>query len=391
MSMLMPPHGRGELMPLLLPEAKRVERLRRAQGLIQVPMTSRETSDFLMLAMGAYTPLAGFMGHDDWRGCCVDMKLSSGLFWPIPITLSCAKDVADRIAIEETVVLVAQDSGETMGELEVMEKYTIDKSLECQHVFRTVDPRHPGVAKVMDQGEVNLGGRITALSEGTYPHQYKGLYYRPAETRALFAERGWSRVAAFQTRNPMHRSHEYLAKIAIEVCDGVLIHQVLGALKVGDVPAEVRIKAIDVLTERYFVPGTYIQAGYPIEMRYAGPREALLHALIRQNFGCSHLIIGRDHAGVGSYYGPFDAHHIFDTLAPDSLAIQPLKIDVTFFCYKCDGMATARTCPHGSDHRLEISGTRLREMFAKREKIPDEFSRPEVVAVLQDYYSGISR
>jgi sulfate adenylyltransferase len=389
--MLMPPHGRGELMPLLLPEAKRVERLRRAQGLIQVPMTSRETSDFLMLAMGAYTPLAGFMGHDDWRGCCVDMKLSSGLFWPIPITLSCAKDLADRIAVGETVALVAQDSGEIMGELEVTEKYTIDKSLECQHVFRTVDPRHPGVAKVMDQGEVNLGGRITALSEGTYPHQYKGLYYRPAETRALFAERGWSRVAAFQTRNPMHRSHEYLAKIAIEVCDGVLIHQVLGALKVGDVPAEVRIKAIDVLTERYFVPGTYIQAGYPIEMRYAGPREALLHALIRQNFGCSHLIIGRDHAGVGSYYGPFDAHHIFDTLAPDSLAIRPLKIDVTFFCYKCDGMATARTCPHGSEYRLEISGTRLREMFAKREKIPDEFSRPEVVAVLQDYYSGISR
>jgi sulfate adenylyltransferase len=391
MSKLVPPHGRDELMPLLLPEAERAARLKRAQKLVQVPMTSRETSDFLMLAMGAYTPLTGFMGHDDWRGCCADMKLSSGLFWPIPITLSCVKDLADRIAIEETVALVAQDSGEIMGELAITEKYTIDKSLECQHVFRTVDLRHPGVAKVMDQGEINLGGRIMALSEGMYPQQYKGLYYRPAETRALFAERGWSRVAAFQTRNPMHRSHEHLAKIAIEVCDGVLIHQVLGALKAGDIPAEVRIKAIDVLTERYFLPGTYIQAGYPIEMRYAGPREALLHALVRQNFGCSYLIIGRDHAGVGSYYGPFDAQHIFDTLAPDSLAIQPLKIDVTFFCYKCDGMATARTCPHGSEHRLEISGTRLREMFAKREKIPDEFSRPEVVAVLQDYYDGISR
>jgi len=391
MSKLVPPHGADKLMPLLLPEAERAARLRRAQGLIQVPMTSRETSDFLMLAMGAYTPLAGFMGHDDWRGCCADMKLASGLFWPIPITLSCAKDLADRVAIGNTVAVVAEDSGEIMGELDVMEKYTIDKAWECQQVFLTADAKHPGVAKVLDQGEVNLGGRIRALSEGIYPHRYKDLYYRPAETRALFAEKGWSRVAAFQTRNPMHRSHEYLAKIAIEVCDGVLIHQVLGALKAGDVPAEVRTRAIDVLTERYFVPGTYIQAGYPIEMRYAGPREALLHALIRQNFGCSHLIIGRDHAGVGSYYGPLDAQYIFDTLAPDSLAIQPLKIDVTFFCYKCDGMATARTCPHGSEHRLQISGTRLREMFAKHEQIPAEFSRPEVVAVLQAFYDGISQ
>jgi sulfate adenylyltransferase len=389
MSKLVPPHGAAELIPLLLPEAERAERLKHAQRLIQVPMTSRETSDFLMLGMGAYTPLKGFMGHDDWRGCCVDMKLSSGLFWPIPITLSCARDLADRISVGTTVALVAQETGEIMGELEVAEKYTIDKSFECQHVFRTVDPKHPGVAKVLDQGEVNLGGRVTALSEGVYPQQYKGLYYRPAETRALFAQRGWSRVAAFQTRNPMHRSHEYLVKIAIEVYDGVLIHQVLGALKTGDIPADVRAKAIDLLTERYFVPGTYIQAGYPIEMRYAGPREALLHALIRQNFGCSHLIIGRDHAGVGNYYGPFDAHQIFDTLAPGSLVLQPLKIDVTFFCYKCDGMATGRTCPHGSEHRLQISGTRLREMFAKHEKIPDEFSRPEVVAVLQDYYDGL--
>jgi sulfate adenylyltransferase len=391
MSKLVPPHGRGELMPLLLPEAERAQRLKRARDLVQVPMTSRETSDFLMLAMGAYTPLAGFMGHGEWRGCCADMKLTNGLFWPMPITLSCAKEMADRIAVSDTVALMAQDTGEVMGELEVTEKYAIDKSFECQHVFRTTDAKHPGVTKVMEQGEINLAGRVMALSEGTYPQQYKGLYYRPAQTRALFAEKGWSRIAAFQTRNPMHRSHEYLAKIAIEVCDGVLIHQVLGALKAGDVPADVRTKAIDILTQRYFVPGTYIQAGYPIEMRYAGPREALLHALIRQNFGCSHLIVGRDHAGVGSYYGPLDAQRIFDTLAPGSLVIQPLKIDVTFFCYKCDGMATARTCPHGPEHRLEISGTRLRKMFAKHEKIPEEFSRPEVIAVLQDYYDGLGR
>lgn len=387
MSKLVPPHGSDELIPLLLPEAERTETLRRAKRLTQVPMTSRETSDFLMLAMGAYTPLAGFMGQEDWRRCCADMTLTNGLFWPIPITLSCAQDLADRIALEESVALVDQDSGEIMGVLDVTEKYAIDKAFECQHVFRTSDPKHPGVAKILSQGAVNLAGRVAALSEGSYPRQYSGLYFRPAQTRAMFAEKGWSRVAAFQTRNPMHRSHEHLAKIAIEICDGVLIHQVLGALKPGDIPAEVRVAAINTLTEQYFVPGTYIQAGYPIEMRYAGPREALLHAVFRQNFGCSHLIIGRDHAGVGSYYGPFDAQHIFDALPRGSLAIQPLKIDVTFFCYKCDGMATARTCPHGPEHRLEISGTRLREMFAKREKIPDEFSRPEVVAVLQAYYA----
>jgi sulfate adenylyltransferase len=389
MSKLVPPHGSDELMPLLLPEAERAEVLKRARGLKQVPMSSREASDFLMLAMGAYTPLTGFMGHDDWRGVCADMKLTNGLFWPIPITLSCAQDLADGIAVEDEVALVDAGTGEIMGTLEVTEKYKIDKAFECQHVFRTDDPKHPGVEKVFGQGDVNLAGRISALSEGIYPKQYEGLYYRPAETRALFTDKGWSRVAAFQTRNPMHRSHEHLAKIAIEVCDGVLIHQVLGALKAGDIPAEVRVKAIDALTEKYFVPGTYIQAGYPIEMRYAGPREALLHAVFRQNFGCSHLVIGRDHAGVGSYYGPFDAQHIFDQLAPDSLVIQPLKIDITFYCYKCGGMATARTCPHGNEDRLQISGTRLREMFAKRETIPEEFSRPEVVAVLTEYYASL--
>jgi sulfate adenylyltransferase len=389
MSKLVPPHGSDELMPLLVAEAERAETLRRAKTLKQVPMSSRETSDFLMLAMGAYTPLTGFMGPEDWHSVCADMKLASGLFWPIPITLSCSEALADSIAIEEEVALVDAESGEVMGTLEVTEKYKIDRAFECQHVFRTTDPKHPGVEKVMAQGPVNLAGRVSAVSEGVYPQQYKGLYYRPAETRALFTDKGWSKVAAFQTRNPMHRSHEHLAKIAIEICDGLLIHQVLGALKAGDIPAEVRVKAIDTLTEKYFVPGTYIQAGYPIEMRYAGPREALLHAVFRQNFGCSHLVIGRDHAGVGSYYGPFDAQHIFDQLAPGSLAIQPLKIDVTFYCYKCDGMATARTCPHGNEDRLQISGTRLREMFAKGEKIPDEFSRPEVAAVLQSYYDGL--
>ena len=389
MSKLVPPHGGGTLKPLLAPEAERAEELKRAATLKQVPMSSRETSDLVMMAMGAYTPLDGFMGEADWRGVCVDMKMADGLFWPIPITLSAAQDLADSIGIEEEVALVDADSGEIMGILEVTEKYSIDKDLECEHVYRTTDPKHPGVQKVMEQGPVNLAGRVTALSEGIYPEQYEGLYMRPAETRAMFLEKGWSRVAAFQTRNPMHRSHEYLAKIGVEICDGVLIHQVLGKLKAGDIPAEVRVDAIDALVENYFVPGTAIQSGYPIEMRYGGPREALLHALFRQNFGCSDLVIGRDHAGVGDYYGPFDAQHIFDTLWGGALVTKPLKIDITFYCDKCDGMATSKTCPHDESARMNISGTKLREMFANHEPVSTKFSRPEVLEVLQAYYDSI--
>lgn len=389
MSTLVSPHGGGPLKPLLLPTTERADEIKRAEKLTKVPLSSREVSDLFMLAMGAYTPLDGFMGAEDWRSCCTDMVTSGGLFWPIPITLSCDESLAGGIAIGQKVALVDGSSGEILAVQTVSEKYAIDRNLECREVFRTTDAAHPGVKKVMEQPAVNLAGPIMALSEGHFPETYKGLYLRPAETRAMFEANGWSKVAAFQTRNPMHRSHEYLAKVAIEICDGLLVHQVLGALKPGDIPAEVRVDAIDALIKNYFVPGTVIQAGYPIEMRYAGPREALLHAVFRQNFGCTHLVVGRDHAGVGSYYGPFDAHHIFDTLPVGSMQIQPLKIDVTFFCYKCNGMATGKTCPHGAEDRLAISGTRLREMFANKETIPEEFSRREVVDVLQAYYDSL--
>ena len=389
MSQLVPPHNSEQVKPLLLPETERTDERRRAEKLRKIPLDSRAVSDVLMLAMGAYTPLDGFMGHDDWRGACVDMKLTSGIFWPIPITLSVDKGLADGIRAEEDVTLVDAESGEILAVMQVREKYAIDKRLEAEHVYRTVDPKHPGVAKVLHQGDLNLGGSIAVLSEGEYPTRYPDLYVRPAQSRAMFLERGWSKVAAFQTRNPMHRSHEHLVKIAVEVMDGVFIHQVLGKLKAGDIPAEVRTRAIRAMIDHYFRPGTVIQAGYPIEMRYAGPREALLHALIRQNFGCSHLIVGRDHAGVGSYYGPFDAHHIFDQLWPGALHTQPLKIDVTFYCRKCYGMATAKTCPHDPKDRISISGTQQREMLSTDADIPPEFSRPEVVAILKEYYAGL--
>ncbi len=388
MSKLVQPHGGKEIKPLIFPEVERGEEINRAESLKKVPMTSRETSDVIMMAMGAYTPLSGFMGEADWRGCCEDMKLSDGLFWPIPVTLSAEKELADGIGIEDEVALVDGDTGEIMGIMEVREKYSIDKESECHHVYRTADAEHPGVDKVLSQGDVNLGGRVMALSEGEYPGKYPDLFLRPADSRALFTEKGWSKVAAFQTRNPMHRSHEHLAKIAVEVTDGVFIHQVLGKLKEGDIPAEVRTKAIQAMIDNYFVPGTIIQAGYPIEMRYAGPREALFHALIRQNFGCSHLIVGRDHAGVGDYYGPFDSQHVFETLWDGALITQPLNIDITFFCEKCYGMATAKTCPHDSKHHISSSGTKQREMMAAGEDIPAEFSRPEVVKILREFYTN---
>lgn len=390
MSNLVNPHGGGALKSLLAPQDARADMLAKAQELQKIPMTSRELSDLFMLGMGAYTPLDGFMGEADWRGVCTDMKLASGLFWPIPITLSASKEIADAISAGSDVALTDGETGEIMGVMRVEEKYVIDKTLECESVYKTADEAHPGVQKVLAQGEVNLAGPVTALSEGEYPGKYPDLYYRPSESRTLFAEKGWSKVAAFQTRNPMHRSHEYLAKIAVEVLDGVFIHQVLGALKPGDIPAETRTQAIQAMIDNYFVPGTVVQAGYPIEMRYAGPREALMHALIRQNFGCSHLIVGRDHAGVGDYYGPFDAHKIFDEIPAGSLETQALKIDITFFCRKCNGMATGRTCPHSPEDQVTISGTRQREMLTAGEDIPAEFSRPEVVKVLRDYYASLN-
>jgi sulfate adenylyltransferase len=317
------------------------------------------------------------------------MRLADGVFWPIPITLPVDKDFAGSVRVDEEVSLVDAESGEILAIMRVREKYSIDKRLEAEQVYRTSDPKHPGVAKVLQQGDINLGGPVLVLSEGEYARRYPSLYIRPVEARAMFLDRGWSKVAAFQTRNPMHRSHEYLVKIALEVLDGVFIHQVLGKLKEGDIPAEIRIRAIRAMIDNYFRPDTVIQAGYPIEMRYAGPREALLHALIRQNFGCSHLIVGRDHAGVGNYYGPFDAQHIFDQLWPGALYTRPLKIGVTFYCLKCYGMATGRTCPHDPQYRISISGTQQRQMLTAGVDIPPEFSRPEVVAILREYYSGL--
>jgi sulfate adenylyltransferase len=383
------PHGGGKLTPLLLEGAALKFELEKAKSLPQVKVSSREKGDIIMLGIGGFTPLDGFMSYADWLGVCDGMKTANGLFWPIPITFSVSQSFADSIETGQEIALTDPENGEALATMSVTEKYTIDKAHECAMVFKTTDPKHPGVKMVMDQGEVNLAGSIKVLSQGGFPEKYPELFKTPAETRALFTQMGWTRIACFQTRNPMHRSHEYLAKIAIEVCDGVLIHSLLGNLKPGDIPAEIRAKAIGTLTEKYFVKKTVVQAGYPLDMRYAGPREALLHAVFRQNYGCSHQIVGRDHAGVGSYYGPFDAHAIFDHVPKGALETEALKIDISFWCYKCGGMASAKTCPHDDADRLQVSGTQLRNALSRGESVPAEFSRPEVLAILQDYYSKL--
>lgn len=391
MSKLVPPHGKErKLKPLLLEGPALAAEKEKAKTLKVVPITSREASDLIMLGIGAFTPLDGFMGYDDWKGTCAEYKMADGTFWPIPITLSADKELADSIKNGEEVALFDVENNEILGTMKVTEKYKIDKEYECKQVFWTNDAEgHPGVQKVMAQKEINLAGPVKVISESFYPTEFKGVYQRPAEARAIFDAKGWARVAALQLRNPMHRSHEFLAKIAVEVMDGLYIHQLIGKLKPGDIPADVRVKAIDVLVENYFVKDTVVQGGYPAEMRYAGPREALLHAVFRQNYGCSHLIVGRDHAGVGDYYGPFDAQKIFDEVPEGALLTKPLKIDWTFHCFKCGGMASMRTCPHGKEDRLLLSGTMVRKTLSEGGELPKEFSRPEVVKVLQEYYQNL--
>jgi sulfate adenylyltransferase len=350
------------------------------------------------------------MTKADWKGVCDKFPLADGTFWPIPVTLDASTEDAAGIKIGEEIALYDPEGKEIMATMKVTEKFEMtdaDKKFECEKVFmgegtptaeafwKIAKDDHPGVQMVMGQKDFNLAGPVKVLSEAEYPVRYKGVYMRPAESRKMFEDRGWSEVAALQLRNPMHRSHEYLCKIAVEVCDGVYIHSLVGNLKPGDIPAGVRVKCIDALVKNYFVEKNVIQGGYPLDMRYAGPREGLLHATFRQNYGCSRMIIGRDHAGVGDFYGMFEAQTIFDKIpAPKepgkALLCTPLKIDWTFYCFKCDGMASLRTCPHGKEDRVLLSGTMLRKMLSEGGQVPDHFGREEVLEILREYYKGLT-
>jgi len=409
MSKLVPPHGGKGLTCCLLEGAELEAEKKKADGLKKITISPREEGDLIMMGIGGFSPLTGFMTKADWKGVCDNYLLSDGTFWPIPVTLSADKADADAINTNDDVALVSEN-GEIMATMNVTEKYEMsesDKKYECEKIYMgegTPEPAefwkiaiddHPGVQMVLNQKDFNLAGQVKVLSEGEYPEKYPDVYKRPAESRKMFEDKGWSEVAALQLRNPMHRSHEYLCKIAVEVCDGVYIHSLVGNLKPGDIPAEVRVKCIDALVKNYFVEDNIIQGGYPLDMRYAGPREGLLHATFRQNYGCSKMIIGRDHAGVGDFYGMFEAQTIFDKIPTSSdpgktLLCTPLKIDWTFYCYKCDGMASLRTCPHSKDDRVMLSGTMLRKGLSEGTPIPDHFGREEVLDILREYYSTLT-
>ena len=396
---LIKPHG-GKLVKTLPTGAALADARREAQGLPALDITSREFGDLVMMGIGGFSPLDGFMKKADWFSVCKNFTLADGTFWPVPITMSVGEGDARKLRRGQKVALrYGKDVEPVSGTIVVDEVYEMtkkDKEQECVDVFTTKDMEHPGVKKVMEQKPFNVAGKVVTLSEGEFPTKYKGIYMTPEESRRLFAERGWKTIAALQLRNPMHRSHEFLAKIAVEVCDGVFIHSLVGNLKPGDIPAEVRVKCIDALVKNYFVEKNVLQGGYPLDMRYAGPREALLHATFRQNYGCTHMIIGRDHAGVGDYYGPFDAQKIFDRIPQNAdprkrLLTQPLKIDWTFYCHKCDGMASLRTCPHTKKDRVIVSGTMVRKLLSEGKKLPDHFGRSEALDILGDYYKHLDK
>ena len=407
MSKLVPPHGGKGLVCALLEGKALQDELKKAEGLKKIEISSRAKGDLIMMGIGGFSPLDGFMNKADWESVIEKMTLADGTFWPVPVTLDISAEDAKDLKAGQEVALVR--NGEIMATLKVEEVYEMDeaaKRKECELVFKghgedsekfwDVAPTdHPGVKMVLAQKEFNLAGKVKVLSQGEFPTKFAGTYMTPAQLREQMDARGWKNVAALQLRNPMHRSHEYLAKLAVETCDGVVIHSLVGNLKPGDIPAEVRIKCINTLVDKYFVPENVIQAGYPLDMRYAGPREALLHATFRQNYGINKQIVGRDHAGVGDFYGMFEAQEIFDKIPQPAdpgkrLLCEPMKVDWTFYCTKCDGMASMRTCPHGKEDRVILSGTKLRKFLSEGKEIPAHFGRDEVLDILREYYSGLT-
>ena len=376
-----PPHG-GVLTERLLAEQEAQAAAARAAGLPRVELSRRERCDLELLAVGAFSPLTGFMNKAEFDGAVDTMHLPSGEPWAVPITLSTGRDQADALKEGQEVALFDGESGRVLAILHLAEKYDHDRERECREVYKTTDVEHPGVATVMGQGEVCLGGRVDVI--GLPPHENLQQYrWTPRQTREEFDRRGWKMVAAFQTRNPCHRAHEYLQKVALELCDGLLLHPLVGeTAKSGDIPADVRMKTYEVMFENYYPKDRVLLTVLPASMRYAGPREAILHAIMRKNYGVTHFIVGRDHAGVGDYYGTYDAQEIFEQFDPEAIGIVPLKFEHAFFCRKCDGMVSGKTCPHGREDRVFFSGTKVREMLARGEAPPPEFTRPEVAAIL---------
>lgn len=373
---------RGLLVDRYVPAEEAGEFVAEAASLPSLPLTRRELCDLELLANGGFSPLTGFMRHEDYRATVAEMHLAGGDVWSIPITLTVDVERARAVRPGQRLALRDAEHG-IAGTIEVEEVYQIDPAVEARDVFRTVEVAHPGVAALYAQDTWRVAGPVRALrpprSSPFGPYQLT-----PAETRARFAERGWQTVVGFQTRNPVHRAHEYIQKVALEIVDGLLLHPLVGETKADDVPADVRLRCYEVLLEHYYPAGRVLLAVLPASMRYAGPREAVHHAIIRRNYGCTHFIVGRDHAGVGAYYGTYDAQHIFGDFKPGEIGIQPLFFEHTFYCRRCGAMASAKTCPHEADYHVTLSGTAVRRMLAAGEIPPPEFSRPEVALVLSE-------
>jgi sulfate adenylyltransferase len=373
------PHG-GQLINRIANHAQRQEFLDKADFLPRVQLDERAVSDLQMIAIGAFSPLTGFMAQADYQSVVDNMRLSNGLPWSIPITLSVSEEVAAPLK-EGGLIRLDDKSDRFIGVLELTQKYRYDKTREAVNVYRTDDEVHPGVAVVYNQGEVNLAGSIWLLHRDPHP-LFPNYQIDPAKSRELFRAKGWRTVVGFQTRNPIHRAHEYIIKCALEIVDGLFLHPLVGVTKSDDISAEVRMRCYQIMLELYFPESRVILAINPASMRYAGPREAIFHALIRKNYGCTHFIVGRDHAGVGDYYGTYDAQYIFDEFEPKELGIMPLKFEHAFYCKRTLQMATTKTSPSRPEERIHLSGTKVREMLRRGELPPPEFSRPEVAAEL---------
>lgn len=373
------PHG-GTLVNRLVTSEQADLFSDKAPTLPRVSLDERAFSDLVMIAIGGFSPLQGFMEQADYDTVVTDMRLANGLPWSIPITLSVSEAVAQPLR-EGSWVRLDDPSGRFVGVLELTQKYTYEKRREAIQVYRTDEEKHPGVKVVYDQGSVNLAGPIWLLQRDPHP-QFPNYQIDPAASRALFRQRGWQTVVGFQTRNPIHRAHEYIQKCALETVDGLFLHPLVGATKADDIPADVRMRCYEIMLEHYFPTDRVMLAINPSAMRYAGPREAIFHALIRKNYGCSHFIVGRDHAGVGDYYGTYDAQYIFDEFEPGELGITPMKFEHAFYCTRTGGMATSKTSPSRKEERIHLSGTKVREMLSRGELPPPEFSRPEVAAEL---------
>ena len=380
---VMRPHG-GVLVDRVLRGEVREAVHERAERMIKVPLDQMGLSDLELIANGALSPLTGFMRRADYDRCIVGMRLANGLVWSIPVTLAVEQDLADRIQQGQEVALC--EGRRALAVLEVAEKFPNDqevKEREGREVYRTTEEAHPGVARLYRRGTVFLGGDIWLVDwPSAVKTEFPELRHTPAQTRRMFARRGWRSVVGFQTRNPIHRAHEYLQKTALEIVDGLFIHPLIGETKKGDIPADVRIASYQAILRDYYPADRVLLGVFPAAMRYAGPREAIFHAITRKNYGCTHFIVGRDHAGVGTYYGTYDAQNIFDQFPPEDIGIVPFKFEHAFYCRKCGGVVSAKTCPHAPEDRVFLSGTQVRQMLERGEMLPEEFTRPEVARVL---------